>query len=199
MILQGKSYCWLHEWDKKGSNNVWQSCENLPRIRWILVVLNANFMSKPVIGRSTLWRRCGTATQPSLLFPRPPWGYCCFCLFLNSNLLLWKCKLNVAWGWHVGIDSTMRTVCPTSLFLCLVDLNVWYEKCVYIKALHLGIALCILQQAKQKCGWLHWPPPLSIGVTWLGLCSTPHPTTKAAKWNSLLVCKHILQEFLGLC
>ncbi len=70
----------LTAWDKKASNNVWQSWENLPRIRCILAVLNANWMSKPVIGRSSLWRRCGTTTQPSLLFPRPPWGYCCFCL-----------------------------------------------------------------------------------------------------------------------
>lgn len=40
------------------------------------------------------------------------------------------------------INSPMCTVCPTTLLLCLVDLNMGDEKCVYIKAFNLQPEIC---------------------------------------------------------
>jgi hypothetical protein len=40
------------------------------------------------------------------------------------------------------INSPMCTVRPTTLLLCLVDLNMGDEKCVYIKAFHLQPEIC---------------------------------------------------------
>lgn len=50
------------------------------------------------------------------------------------------------------IDSSMGTVCPTPLFLCLVYLNMGYVKWIHIQAFHL----------KQK------PKPTMINLGWEG-------------------------------
>lgn len=98
----------------------------------------------------SLCSRCDTTTQPSLLFAGSPGSDLCFNLFLYSHLLLWESKLNMAWRWHVGVDSPMCAVCPAPLFLCLVDLNVRDEEGVYIKAFHLQPETCQLNSLPNK-------------------------------------------------
>ncbi len=43
----------------------------------------------------------------------------------------------------------MRTVCPSSLFGCLVDLNVLYDEVGGIKTLGIGVGFGILEQIDE--------------------------------------------------
>uniref|UniRef100_A0A7C8YTL2 Uncharacterized protein n=1 Tax=Opuntia streptacantha TaxID=393608 RepID=A0A7C8YTL2_OPUST len=91
----------------------------------------------------------------------------------------------------------MSTVSPTPLFLGLVHLDVRDVERINIKTLHLGIALSILEQIKDELRRLDGPASLTIGVPVLCLSCSSNTTTEAAEWNSLLVCKNILQ--ISLC
>jgi hypothetical protein len=53
--------------------------------------------------------------------------------------------------------TTVRPVCPTSLFRCLVDLDVLDNQVACVQTLRVRIRLGVLQQGEEKIGRLDWP------------------------------------------
>lgn len=62
----------------------------------------------------------------------------------------------MAWVAHVWVDSTVGSVCSSSLFWCLVDLNMLDHQIVGVEALSIRVRLSVLEQTKEKFGGLDW-------------------------------------------
>jgi hypothetical protein len=75
---------------------------------------------------------------------------------LNHLLTFRQDHLNVAWVAHVRVDSAMSSVCATSLFWCLVDLDVLNDQVSSVKALDIGVGLCILKETEKEFGGFDW-------------------------------------------
>mmetsp|Transcript_23042 Transcript_23042/g.27851 ORF Transcript_23042/g.27851 Transcript_23042/m.27851 type:complete len:221 (+) Transcript_23042:54-716(+) len=116
----------------------------------------------------------------------------------NCLLLLRQDNFNVAGRGHVRIDTAVGTVCTAALLLCLVDLDVRQIESLDVQALHLSVALRVLQQVEQELARLSWPATLSVGATGiLCLCGTANSTAETTESNSLLVCDDVLKVLLG--
>jgi hypothetical protein len=50
----------------------------------------------------------------------------------------------------------MRSVCATSLFWCLVDLDVLDDQVSSVKALDVGVGFGILQESEEEFGRFDW-------------------------------------------
>lgn len=51
----------------------------------------------------------------------------------------------------------MCTICPSSLFRCLVDLNVLDDEVGGVKTFRVGIGLGVLEQRNEELCALDWP------------------------------------------
>lgn len=58
----------------------------------------------------------------------------------------------------MGAYTTVGTVCASSLFRCLIDLDVLYNEVTGVKALGVCIRLCILEETEKEFGGLDRPP-----------------------------------------
>ena len=47
---------------------------------------------------------------------------------------------------HIWVDTTVGSVCSSSLFWCLVDLDVLDDQVIGVEALCIGVGLSILQE-----------------------------------------------------
>ena len=50
----------------------------------------------------------------------------------------------------------MSSVCATSLFWCLVDLDVLDDQVSSVKALDIGVGFCILKETEKEFGGFDW-------------------------------------------
>ena len=78
-------------------------------------------------------------------------AYCILSL-CDSLLALCQDHLDVARIAHVGVDTTVGTVCAAALLWCLVDLDVLDDKVGSIKTLDIGVGFGVLEQTEEKFG-----------------------------------------------
>ena len=57
---------------------------------------------------------------------------------------------------HVGVDTTVSTVCAATLLGCLVDLDVLDDKVGGVKTLDIGIGFGVLEETEEEFGRLYW-------------------------------------------
>jgi len=94
---------------------------------------------------------------------------------------------------HVWIDSTVCTVSPSSLFWCLVDLDVRDDKLFGIETFRVGIGLGVLEETEQEDGGLLWPA--SHGGTMLfSLRRTTGTSSISPHGNSFLLLPDVFEE-----
>jgi len=62
----------------------------------------------------------------------------------------------VAWVAHIWVDSAVGSVCSSSLFRCLVDLDVLNQQIVRVEAFRISIGLSVLEKSKEEFGGLDW-------------------------------------------
>lgn len=65
-------------------------------------------------------------------------------------------QLYVAWVAHIWIDSTMGSVCSSSLLWCLVDLDVLDNQVIGVEALSIGVGFGVLEETEEEFGRLDW-------------------------------------------
>jgi len=112
---------------------------------------------------------------------------------LDDLILLRDDDLDVGWVGHVWVDTTVSTVCASSLLWCLVDLDVGNNKVGGIETLNIGVGYGILEETEQELGGLLWPTSLG-GTELLSLGSSSCGTGETAKWDTLLVGLYVLEE-----
>lgn len=115
-------------------------------------------------------------------------------LGLGDNLVtLGQDELDVAGVGHVGVDTTVGTVCPSSLLGGLVDLDVLDNEGTGVEALGVGVGLSVLQETEQELGGLDGPS--SAGDTeLLALGSAASATGISSHGDGLLVLLDVLEE-----
>merc|ERR1712230_110945 len=105
----------------------------------------------------------------------------------------------MAWGAHVRVDATVRTIGATAVLVCPVHLDVGHEQLVDLKALELSVGLSVGEEVQHKLSGLLGPPGLTVGrSSVLGLGSAANTTAEATEWNGLLVLNDMLQVGLSL-
>jgi hypothetical protein len=57
---------------------------------------------------------------------------------------------------HVGVDTTVSTVCSTALLGGLVDLDVLDNQVGGVEALGIGIGFGVLEKTEKELGGLDW-------------------------------------------
>jgi hypothetical protein len=75
---------------------------------------------------------------------------------LNDLLTFGQDHLDVAWAAHVRVDSAMSSVRATSLFWCLVDLDVLDDQVSSVKALDIGVGFGVLKESEEEFGGFDW-------------------------------------------
>ena len=105
----------------------------------------------------------------------------------------------MAWGRHVGVDSTVGSVRSSPSLLGLVHLDVRNEQRVHVKSLDLGVALGVSQQVQQDLNALLRPPSLSVGGSFV-LCLRGSSDTAAEppEHDHALVVEDVLQVLFSL-
>ena len=58
----------------------------------------------------------------------------------------------MAWVAHVGVDTTMGTVCAAALLGCLVDLDVVDDQVGGVETLDVRVGFGVLQETEEKFG-----------------------------------------------
>lgn len=94
--------------------------------------------------------------------------------------------LNVAWGVHVRVDSSVGSVCSASSTLGLVALNVSQNKSVHIQRLGLGVGNQVLQQTDDNLGGLNGPTSLSV-LELLSLTGSSDTAVESSEGNASLL------------
>lgn len=94
---------------------------------------------------------------------------------------------------HVGVDTTMGSVCATALVGSLLNLDVCDVKLISVKTLsNSSIALGVLQQTQNVLNALAWPASL-CGSEGLGLGGATNASSESAEGDGLLVLENVLQ------
>jgi len=115
---------------------------------------------------------------------------------LDNLVTLGKDQLNVAWVAHVWVDTTVGTVCATTLLWCLVDLDVLDEKVAGVEALGVGVGFGVLEEREEELGGLDWVA--GTGDTeLLALCASSNTTSVSVEWDNLLQFLDVLEVLDG--
>ena len=61
----------------------------------------------------------------------------------------------MAWVAHVWVDTTVGTVCSTTLLWCLVDLDVLNEEVASVEAFGVSVGFGVLEQTEEEFGGFH--------------------------------------------
>jgi len=112
---------------------------------------------------------------------------------LDNLILLGNNDLDVGWVGHVWVDTSVGTVCASSLLWCLVDLDVGDNKVGGVETLDVGVGNSVLEETEKELGGLLWPATLG-GTELLSLGSSSGGSGEAAEWDTLLVGLHVLEE-----
>lgn len=91
------------------------------------------------------------------------------------------------------INAAVGSVCSPAEARRPVDLNVFDDKSVDVKALVVSIGLCVLEQLQQELCRLLRPPALS-GSPLLGLRAAADAAVETPERHALLLHGHVLQE-----
>jgi len=101
-------------------------------------------------------------------------------------------ELDVAWIAHIWIDTTMGTVCTSSLLWCLIDLDVLNDEVAGIETFGVGVRLGVLEETEKELSGLD--RPASLGDTEsLSLSGPASATSISPHGDGLLVLLNILQ------
>lgn len=76
--------------------------------------------------------------------------------FLHSLLPFSQDHLDVAWVAHVWVDSTVRSVRPSALLWCLVDLNVLDDQVAGVQTFGVGIGFRVFEEGEEKFSRFDW-------------------------------------------
>mmetsp|Transcript_42921 Transcript_42921/g.100604 ORF Transcript_42921/g.100604 Transcript_42921/m.100604 type:complete len:222 (+) Transcript_42921:251-916(+) len=120
-----------------------------------------------------------------------------FLTLANRAVLLAEDQLDVARARHVRVGATVRTVRPPALLLRTIHLDVEDFEVLRVEALHLRIALGVLQQVQQELAALLRPAAL-CSVGHLRLRVPAHAPIEEAERDGLLVLNDIFQVLLRL-
>ena len=112
-------------------------------------------------------------------------------------LLLLSVHLNVAWGVHVSVDSTVSSVSSTSAALSLVALNVGQDELLNVQRLALGVGDEVLQKTDDDLGRLDGPATLGV-LELLSLGSSADTTVESTEGNASLLLDHSVQVLDGI-
>jgi len=112
---------------------------------------------------------------------------------LDNLLTLGQDELDVARVGHVGVDTTVGTVCPSSLLGGLVDLDVLDNQGTGVETLGISVGLSILEEAEKELGRLDGPS--SLGDTeLLALGGAASAAGISSHGDGLLVLLDVLEE-----
>jgi len=117
----------------------------------------------------------------------------CLLSLLDDLILLGDNDLNVGWVGHVWVNTTVGTVCASSLLWCLVDLDVGNNEVGGIETLNVGVGDGVLEETEQELSGLLWPASLG-GTELLSLASSSSGSGETAEWDTLLMRLHVLEE-----
>lgn len=112
---------------------------------------------------------------------------------LDNLLTLSQDELDVARARHVGVDTTVGTVCPSALLGGLVDLDVLDNQSTSVETLGIGVGLSVLEEVEDVLGGLDGPAG-SGDTELLALSSAAGTASVAAHGNGLLVALDVLKE-----
>ena len=121
-----------------------------------------------------------------------------FKLLFNRFLIFERNQLDMAWGWHIWVDSSMSTVCAAPLFLCLVRLDVRYVEWINIQTFQISITLGVFKQNYDVFSRFDRLASLPIWMHVLGLSSLSNTFTEVGEMYGLLVDQNIIQIPFGL-
>jgi len=93
---------------------------------------------------------------------------------------------------HVWIDSTMGTVCPSSLLRSLVDLDVGDDELFGIETLRVGVGFSVLEETEEEFGRLLWPTTKSR-TEMFGLSRSSSATVESSHGDTLLLLPDVLE------
>jgi hypothetical protein len=91
------------------------------------------------------------------------------------------------------VNATVGSVGPPAETGGAIDLDMFNDQTVNIKALVVSIGFCVLEQLEQEFRGLLGPSALS-GAPLLSLCAPANATVEPAEGNALLLSSHVLQE-----
>jgi len=112
---------------------------------------------------------------------------------LDNLLTLGQDELDVAGVGHVGVDTTVGTVCPSSLLGGLVDLDVLDNQGTGVETLGVGVGLSVLEETEEELGGLDGPS--SLGDTeLLALGGAASAAGISSHGDSLLLLLDVLEE-----
>merc|ERR1712223_217800 len=78
----------------------------------------------------------------------------------NSDFVFAQHNFNVTWGGHVWVDTTVSSVCSSSLLSSSVDLDMVDDESINVKAFNFGIGFSILQHTENDLTRFFWPSTL---------------------------------------
>jgi len=117
-------------------------------------------------------------------------------LRLLYNLLAFgQDQLDVAGVRHVRVDTTVGTVCSSTLLGGLVDLDVLDHQVAGIETLGISVGLGVLEQTEQELGRLNGPS-CAGDTKCLSLCSTSSSASVSPHGDGLLVLNDVIEERL---
>lgn len=112
---------------------------------------------------------------------------------LDNLLTLGQDELDVAGVGHVGVDTTVGTVCPSSLLRGLVDLDVLDNQGTGVETLGISVGLSVLEETEEELGGLDGPS--SLGDTeLLALGGAASAAGISSHGDGLLVLLDVLEE-----
>jgi len=112
---------------------------------------------------------------------------------LDNLLTLGQDELDVAGVGHVRVDTTVGTVCPSSLLGSLVDLDVLDNKSTGVETLGISVGLSVLEETEEELGGLLGPS--SLGDTeLLALGGATSAAGVSSHGDGLLVLLNVLEE-----
>jgi hypothetical protein len=112
---------------------------------------------------------------------------------LDNLLTLGQDELDVAGVGHVRVDTTVSTVCPSSLLGGLVDLDVLDNQGTGVETLGISVGLSVLEETEEELGGLDGPS--SLGDTeLLALGGAASGAGVSSHGDGLLVLLDVLEE-----
>jgi len=97
---------------------------------------------------------------------------------------------------HVGVDTTVGTVCASSLLWCLVDLDVLDDEVGGVEALGVGVGFGVFEEPEEEFSRLNGPTGTGDAHL-LALCASTSSSSVASHWDRLLVLLDVSEEVQG--